>query len=60
MMPPPMMPVSTSRKDATMEPAPELVDDENLSDIVSISGADDTKEVRVKPASKRRKKEITL
>ena len=61
MMPP--MPVNTSTRDAAMEPMlTELGDDENLSDIVSVSGADEhTKEVRVKPAKSRgKKKEISL
>lgn len=58
MMPP--MPVNTSTREA-IEPILE-VDDENMSDIVSVSGGDELKEVRVKPARRQKsnKKEITL
>ena len=56
----PPMPVNTSTREA-IEPILE-VDDENMSDIVSVSGGDDLKEVRVKPARRQKsnKKEITL
>jgi len=58
MMPP--MPVNTSTREA-IEPILEI-DDENMSDIVSVSGGDELKEVRVKPARRQKsnKKEITL
>ncbi len=59
MMPP--MPVNTSTREVTIEPILESLDDENMSDIVSVSGGDELKEVRVRPAKKKaNKKEITL
>jgi hypothetical protein len=61
MMPP--MPVNTSTREATIEPILESLDDENMSDIVSVSGGDELKEVRVRPAKRQKakdKKEITL
>ena len=62
MMPP--MPINTSRREAVIEPIVEL-DDENLSDIVSVTGGDDMKEVKVRPAKRQKsssgnKKEITI
>jgi hypothetical protein len=60
MMPP--MPVNTSTMDPVIEASPE--DDENMSDIVSVSGGDlDVKEVRVKAArgsSRKKKVEISM
>jgi hypothetical protein len=62
MMPP--MPINTSTREAIMEPVIELTEDENMSDIVSVSGGDDLKEVRVKAArgggGKKKKVEVSL
>lgn len=54
-MMPPM--VSTSQREVTIEPVQEVDFDDNMSDIVSVSGGgDDVRDVRVKPA--RRKKVV--
>jgi hypothetical protein len=61
MMPP--MPINTSTREANREPVIELTEDENMSDIVSVTGGDDMKEVRVKAASgggKKKKVEVSL
>jgi hypothetical protein len=60
----PSMPVNTSTREAIMEPVIELTEDENMSDIVSVSGGDEMKEVRVKAArgggGKKKKVEVSL
>jgi hypothetical protein len=62
MMPP--MPINTSTREVNREPVIELTEDENMSDIVSVSGGDDLKEVRVKAArgggGKKKKVEVSL
>ncbi len=61
----PSMPVSTSTREAIMEPIPEpVLEDENMSDIVSVSGGDgELKEVKVRAAKgggRRKKVEVSL